>query len=48
MQNHYPYPEYEGRRSIVAGILLAIFTCGIYSLYWQYKHMDTLNAWLGR
>lgn len=48
MQNQYPYPEYEGRRSIVIGILLAIITCGIYSLYWQYKQMDTLNSWLGR
>ncbi len=48
MQNQYPYPEYEGRRNIVSGILLSIITCGIYSLYWQYKQMDTLNAWLGR
>lgn len=48
MLNQYPYPEYEGRRSIVTGILLAIITCGIYSLYWQYKQMDTLNSWLGR
>lgn len=48
MLNQYPYPEDEGRRNIVTGILLAIITCGIYSLYWQYKQMDTLNSWLGR
>ncbi len=48
LDHQYPYPEFEARRSILAGILLAIITCGIYSLYWQYKQMDTLNAWLGR
>lgn len=48
LDHQYPYPEFEGRRSILAGILLAIITCGIYSLYWQYKQMGTLNAWLGR
>ena len=44
----YPYPEYDGVRSIVLGIILSILTCGIYYLYWQYKQMETLNAWLGR
>ena len=48
MLNQYPYPEYEGKRSIVVGILLTIFTCGIYGIYWQYKQMEILNAWLGR
>lgn len=48
MLNQYPYPELEGRRSILSGILLSIITCGIYGLYWQYKQMDTLNAWLER
>ena len=48
MLDQYPYPEYEGRRNIVTGIILAVITCGLYSLYWQYKQMETLNAWLGR
>ncbi len=48
MLDQYPYPEYEGRRNIVTGIILTIITCGLYSLYWQYKQMETLNAWLGR
>ena len=48
MLNQYPFPELEGKRSIVSGILLAIVTCGIYTFYWQYKQMETLNAWLGR
>ena len=45
---NYPYPEFEGRRDIVAGVLLTLITCSIYGLYWQYKQMATLNAWLGR
>ena len=48
MLNQYPYPELEGRRGILSGILLSIITCGIYGLYWQYKQMATLNAWLER
>ena len=48
MLNQYPYPEYDGKRSIAVGILLTLITCGIYGLYWQYKQMDTLNVWLGR
>ena len=48
MLNQHPYPEFEGRRSIVTGILITLITCGIYGLYWQFKQMATLNAWLGR
>ena len=48
MLNQYPYPEFEGRRSIVTSILVTIITCGIYGIYWQFKQMATLNAWLGR
>ncbi|MCY4403682.1 MAG: DUF4234 domain-containing protein [Candidatus Poribacteria bacterium] len=48
MLNQYPYPEFEGRRSIVTGILATVLTCGIYGIYWQFKQMTTLNAWLGR
>jgi hypothetical protein len=32
----------------VIGILVTLVTCGIYGLYWQYKQMATLNAWLKR
>ncbi len=48
MRDQYPYPEYDAVRSILAGILLSLITCGIYGLYWQYKQMETLNAWLKR
>ena len=59
MLNQYPYPESEGSRSIVIGILVTLVTCGtlffqhppsqrLYGLYWQYKQMATLNAWLKR
>ena len=44
----YPYPMAGGVRSIVLGIIFSLLTCGIYSLYWQYKQMATLNGWLGR
>ena len=47
MRNH-PYPRADGVRSIAFGIIFSILTCGIYSLYWQYKQMVTLNGWLGR
>lgn len=42
----YPYPESDAVRSIVVGIVLTLITCGIYELYWHYKQMETLNAWL--
>ena len=48
MLNEYPYPEFEGRRNLVIGILVTLITCGIFGLYWQYKQMATLNAWLKR
>ena len=48
MLDQYPYPEDEGRRNIVIGILVSLLACGIYGLYWQYKQMETLNAWLKR
>ncbi len=44
----YPHPAYEGVRSIVTDLLLTVITCGLYGLYWQYKQMETLNAWLRR
>ena len=44
----YPYPMADGVRSIALGIIFSLLTCGIYTLYWQYKQMETLNSWLGR
>jgi hypothetical protein len=44
----YAYPRHEGIRSIPTDIILTIITCGLYGLYWQYKQMETLNAWLRR
>ena len=46
MLNQYPYPQFEGQRNIGVGILLTLITCNIYGLYWQYKQMQILNAWL--
>ncbi len=44
----YPIPHSEAVRGIALDIVLSLLTCGIYALYWQYKQMITLNAWLGR
>ncbi|HLU47707.1 MAG TPA: DUF4234 domain-containing protein [Planctomycetota bacterium] len=44
----YPYPRSRGVVSIGIGILLTLLTCGIYGLFWEYRQMATLNAWLGR
>ena len=46
MARQYPYPESEAVTGIAVGILLSIVTCGIYMLFWQYKQIQTLNAWL--
>jgi hypothetical protein len=48
MQQNHPYPAEEGVISIGVGIILVIVTCGLYAIYWQYKQMQTLNAFLGR
>ena len=48
MARDYPYPESEGIRSIGLGIILTLLTCGFYGLYWQFKQLEALNAWLGR
>lgn len=32
------------KRSVVAVVLLSIFTCGIYELYWLYTTKNELNA----
>ena len=48
MHTRDPWPRSEAVRSIAVGIILTFLTCGIYGLYWQYKQMETLNAWLGQ
>ncbi len=48
MSSGYPYPPSLGVRSIVVDIILTLVTCGIWGLYWQYKQMEALNAWLRR
>ena len=48
MQIQDPYQTYSMTQNIVVSIILSLLTLGIYLLYWQYKQMNTLNAWLGR
>lgn len=48
MSDRSPYPRQEAVISIGVGIILSLLTCGLYGLYWQYKQMEILNAWLGR
>ncbi len=48
MNQDAPYPRSDATVNIGVGIILSIITCGIYSLFWQYKQMEVLNAWLGR
>lgn len=43
-----PISADEAKREILPTILLTIFTCGIYGLFWQYNQFKTINAWLGR
>ncbi|MBK8980397.1 MAG: DUF4234 domain-containing protein [Planctomycetes bacterium] len=43
----YPYPRRDAVVGIGVGIILSLVTCGIYALWWQYKQMQVLNAWLG-
>lgn len=48
MSYRTPYPAGEAVIGIGVGIILSILTCGLYGLYWQYKQIEVLNAWLGR
>lgn len=48
MEQGRPYPQHEATVPIGLGIVLTLITCGIYGLFWQYKQMNVLNAWLGR
>ena len=43
-----PYQDYSITRNIGISIILSLITFGIYALYWQYKQMKILNAWIGR
>jgi hypothetical protein len=44
----FPWPREDATLGVAVGILLTLITCGIYGLFWQYKQIVTLNAWLGR
>ena len=46
MEKEHPYPAQDGVQGIGMAILLTLVTCGIYGLFWQYKQIKTLNAWL--
>ena len=48
MTRNTPYPAAEAIMGVGVAILLTIITCGFYGLYWQYKQIEILNAWLGR
>ncbi len=48
MQIQNPYQTYSITQNIAVSIILSLLTLGIYLLYWQYRQMKTLNAWLGR
>ena len=48
MDQGSPYPKQQAIVPIGIGIVLTIITCGIYGLFWQYKQINVLNAWLGR
>lgn len=48
MQIQDPYQEYTITQNIGVSIILSLCTFGIFLLYWQYRQMTTLNAWLGR
>ena len=48
MAERSPWPRGDAVKSVGVGIVLTLITCGIYGLFWQYKQMQVLNAWLGR
>ncbi len=52
MSNRSSYPASapasEAVVGVGVGVLLTLVTCGIYGLFWQYKQIQVLNAWLGR
>ena len=38
----------SGYRSIPAGIIFTLITCGIYNLFWNWHQMETCNELVGR
>lgn len=48
MNERASYPQSEAVVPIGMGILFSLLTCGIYALFWQYKQIQVLNAWLER
>ena len=46
--NGYPYPESEGKLSIIWRLFVTLITCFIYGIFWKSKQMSILNGWLGR
>ncbi|HBL17800.1 MAG: hypothetical protein A2X36_00235 [Elusimicrobia bacterium GWA2_69_24] len=38
----------EYRHDIALGIILSIFTCGLYNIYWNYREFLAMNQLLGR
>lgn len=48
MQHQDPYQEKSIIQNIGACIVLSLMTFGLFGLYWQYKQMQILNAWIGR
>jgi hypothetical protein len=48
MNNRSPYPQSEAVVPVATGIIFSLLTCGIYLLFWHYRQMKVLNAWLGR
>jgi len=48
MSTSTPYPRSEAVVPVALGIVFSLLTCGIYLLFWHYKQIQVLNAWLGR
>ena len=48
LSQHPPYPKQHAVIGIGTYIVLSLITCGLYSLVWQYRQIEVVNAWLGR
>lgn len=44
----YPHDETEHRISIPLYLLLTLFTCFLFDIYWNYRQMEACNDLLGR
>ncbi|MBI4368768.1 MAG: DUF4234 domain-containing protein [Elusimicrobia bacterium] len=47
MDQHKPLSR-EHEIGVALGIVLSVFTCGIYNIYWNYKQFQAMNTLLGR